>query len=278
MGDAALRWKAELEAWAIPDEILAAAPEPPWGFPHELFHVGDEAVPDSPSRRRALDALPQGGTVLDVGCGGGRAALALTQAAHGVVGGAVEPRPGLLVGVDESAGMLAMFAAAAGDRGVPHEEVLGSWPAVAPEVAPADVVVCHHVLYNVPDVVPFVQALAGHARRRVVLELTDRHPMVVQAPLWQRFHGIDRPSGPSADDACAVLAEAGIEVGVERHGLRLPERPREMLVGFVRRRLCLPASREAEIDEAMGSWNEDRDLVTLWWDTGRALSNEPATP
>lgn len=255
---ASARWRAELQSWAIPEEILAAAPESPWGFPAEIFRAGDDPPPDTPSRRRALEALPQGGTVLDVGCGGGRASMALVDGSR---------RPSLLTGVDESTELLELFAEAAAARGQPHETVVGSWPEVAGEVGDADVVICHHVLYNVPDPLPFVEALAAHARRRVVLELTERHPMVAQADLWRRFHGVERPSGPTAEDAVEVLAEGGIEARTERYTLVLPERPHDHLVAFTRRRLCLPASRDAEIAEAMGDWHLDRDLVTIWWDT-----------
>jgi hypothetical protein len=62
------RWQDELAGWTIPDDLLAAAPESPWSFPAELF--GDPGPPvDSPSRQRALGTLPDGGSVLDVGCG-----------------------------------------------------------------------------------------------------------------------------------------------------------------------------------------------------------------
>ena len=46
----------------------------------------------------------------------------------------------------------------------------------------------------------------------MVAELTDRHPLVGLAPLWRRFHGLERPEGPGAGDAVAALAEAGLEV------------------------------------------------------------------
>ena len=90
--------------------------------------------------------------MLDVGVGGGAASLPLA------------PPAALLVGVDQSEGMLATFADACERRRVAHREVQGSWPDVAGQVEPADVVVCHHVLYNVADVVPFVEALSEHAR------------------------------------------------------------------------------------------------------------------
>ena len=259
MPTAAEQWAAELAAWAIPPEILEAAPEPPWGFPPALFRVPDAdpgAAP--PSRRRALEALPDGGAVLDVGAGGGAASLPLC------------PPAGRLVAVDESAGMLASLAERVDGLGVAHEEVQGRWPDVASAVPAADVVVCHHVFYNVPDLVPFALALTDHARRRVVAELTDTPPLPPQRGLWQHFHGIDRPQGPTADDAVAVLREVGLDVAVER--FLVPPRPRPdrpEWVAFVRRRLCLPAHREGELDALLPTDDallRPREAVALWWD------------
>ncbi len=256
---AADRWAAELAAWAIPDEILAAAPESPWGFPPALFQAppADAAV-DTPSRRRALEALPAGGVVLDVGAGAGAASLPLCPPAR------------RLVAVDESDAMLASLAVRADELGVEHQEVQGRWPDVAPGVPPADVVVCHHVFYNVPDLAPFARALTDHGRRRVVVELTATHPLTAQRSLWRHFHGIDRPAGPTADDALAVLEEAGLEVVAER--FHVPPRPRpdrSEWVAFVRRRLCLPAERDAELDALLPADDAllpPREAVALWWE------------
>src|SRR4051812_49321903 len=107
---AAGRWREELAGWEIPAAIVAAALEPPWGFPVGLFRA--EADPtDTPSRDRAVEVLPVGGSVLDVGCGGGSGGLALVPPASAVTG------------VDDGAGMVAEFAAAATSRGVEHHEV-----------------------------------------------------------------------------------------------------------------------------------------------------------
>lgn len=256
---AAKQWADLLAAWAIPQEILNAAPESPWGFPPALFAVTDSAA-DTPSRRRALEELPPGGAVLDVGAGGGAGSIPLV------------PPAARLVAVDESREMLEAFAARAREAGVDHEEVEGRWPDVASEVPPVDVVVCHHVLYNVAALEPFVAALTRHARRRVVVELTALHPQVPNRPLWQHFHGLEFPEGPSADDALAVLAEMGLDVGVERWE-RPPrgEEPTEVWVGFVRRRLCLPPEREPEVAEWLrrtGAESRPRSTATLWWAGG----------
>jgi SAM-dependent methyltransferase len=263
------RWREQLDGWAIPEEILAAAPESPWRFPVGLFRSRARRAgsrPATPSNLEAARFLPEGGTVLDVGAGGGAASLPLAGVA------------GRLVAVDESPDMVASFLAAAEAAGVPAEGVEGHWPEVARQVGPADVVVCHHVFYNAPDLAPFATALTGHARRRVVAELTDRHPLVGLGPLWRRFHDLERPTGPTADDAVAALEALGLEVArqdwdnQDRFGFD----DFDELVAFTRRRLCLPADRDPEVAEALleqgthqvdGVWvsGQPRRVTTLSW-------------
>jgi SAM-dependent methyltransferase len=263
------RWREQLDGWAIPEAILAAAPESPWGFPVGLFRSRAQRAgsrPATPSNHEAARFLPAGGSVLDVGAGGGAASLPLAGVA------------GRLVAVDESPGMVASFLAAAEAAGVPAEGVEGRWPEVAGRVGPADVVVCSHVLYNVPDLAPFAGALTDHARHRVVAELTERHPLAGLAPLWRRFHGLERPSGPSADDAVAALEALGL--AVTRQDWEQQDQfgfdDFDELVAFTRRRLCLPAARDPEVAEALleqgthqvdGVWvsGQPRRAATLSW-------------
>lgn len=257
MTTAAARWAEQLAAWAIPDHILAAAPESPWQFARSTFAVvDDDDGPDTPSRARAREAIPPGGTVLDVGCGGGRASLPLA------------PPAGLLIGFDQSADLLASFAESADRRGAAHREIQGSWPADAGQAPVADVVVSHHVVYNVADLGGFAAALSTHARRRVVVEMTSSHPRRGFNWLWPHFWGIERPTGPTADDAMAVLAEVGIEPQV----VRAPRPPRphshEAQVAGARRYLCLPEEREPEVAALLANPPETppNEAVTLWWD------------
>lgn len=259
MTSAADRWSAQLEGWAIPPEILAAAPESPWGFQPSMFrapepHDGNDGC----SRRRALEALAEGGTLLDVGAGGGAASLPV----------AVVGRASRVFAVDESADMLAALASRADELGLDHAEVAGRWPEVAAEVPAADVVVCHHVVYNVADLARFALALTDHARVRVVVELTSTHPRSGLAPLWRHFHHLDRAGGPTADDAVAVLREAGLDVSAEAFvAPARPGRDRPTWVAHVRRALCLPAGRDAELDALLpvGAEQGPRDVVALWW-------------
>src|SRR5436305_6303113 len=235
----ARRWAEELAAWAIDPAILAAAPESPYGFPPGLFGSGRGAEVTHEAVRGGLP-----GTVLDVGCGGGAASVPV---------GAAE-----LLAVDESAAMLDRYRAVAGNT--PVRTWCGRWPEVAGEVPAADVVVAANVVYNVPDVAPFLTALTVHARRRVVVELTDAHPWTSLAPLWRHFHGQDRPDGPTVELFGEVLAELGIEAesaGWRRADLFGDADPAEVLA-FTRRRLCLPASRDPEIAAALAELGDDR--------------------
>jgi SAM-dependent methyltransferase len=264
-------WRAQLRAWAIPDDILRAAPEPPYGYPREPFErrgVQAEVTRDSPTTARAAEALGHGGgTVLDIGVGGGGTSLPLRDVAA------------TIIGVDASSSMLDAFTRAAAASGAASTGILGTWPDVSPIVPSADVVTCGHVLYNVQDIAPFVRALQAKANRRVVLEITERHPWAWMRDLWRRFHGLERPRGPTADDALAALAELGIRAATQ--GRTADEHAgferREDAVALVRRRLCLSASRDPEVADALGdrlSRREDRwsagplaeSLVTLWWD------------
>jgi precorrin-6B methylase 2 len=250
------RWAAQLEAWAIPRHILERAPESPWGFPPSLFAFSEQE--ETLTHRRALAALPPSGSVLDVGAGGGAVSLPLAR------------RAGSIVALDESEAMLESFARQAERLGVTHEEILGSWPEASSGAPRADVVVCGNVFYNVPPLAQFALALGRHARVRVVAEVTSLHPQVALNDFWRHFHGLDRPAGPSCEDALEVLVEAEIDARLERWKRHPPDRSqtRGELVAFIRRRLCLPAERDPEIDELLGERAvlEHGDMATLWWD------------
>jgi SAM-dependent methyltransferase len=265
------RWAGLLQAWRIPDAILEQAPRSPWEQPVDQFTVSEQ-IPDSPSHRRAREALSVVGdsgvdgagapSVLDIGCGGGRAAFALV------------PPAAVVTGVDANADMLAAFAQAAQVRAVAHQEILGSWPDVADQAPVVDVVVAHHVVYNVADLAAFAGAASAHARRRVVLELPERHPLSPLAPLWKHFWDLDRPTGPTAQDALAVLVEAGLPAVMQmwtEEGDTAPGRAEmsaQRRVEVTRTRLCLPADRDQEVAAVLRELAPvtTRRVATVWWD------------
>lgn len=267
--EAGARWAELLASWAIPDDIVARGEVPPWSHDPATFAMDDTADPTSPIFAVARELLPpDGGTVLDVGCGGGRSSLPLF------------PRARHITGVDSSRAMLDQFASAADRLGVAHREIEGRWPdvAIAAELAGApiervDVAVCHHVAFNVPDLEPFVVALSAIARLGVVMVLPRRHPMSAWNAAWKHFWNLDRPSGPTSDDAVEVLRAVGIEpevIEVPRPAMARHADDPTALVASARRRLCLTSDRDDEI----AAWLRDnppdfmREVVILRWPGG----------
>jgi SAM-dependent methyltransferase len=263
------RWRADLAAWAIPEHITAAVAQSPWVLPRQVFARRADrvsATPSGPSYRRAWAALDRPGSVLDVGSGAGAASLPLL------------PRATSLTAVDSDPEMLEKLSERSSAAGITARTVVGRWPEIAPEAGPADVVTCHHVLYNVADVRPFVTALTASARRTVVAEITTQHPLVSLNQLWLRFHGLQRPVAPTAGDLIQILEAMGLRPGHEtwrRPGGRDYASFDEM-VDVTRRRLCLPPERAAEVAAALAESGIDpedpedlgssgRDVVTIWW-------------
>jgi 2-polyprenyl-3-methyl-5-hydroxy-6-metoxy-1,4-benzoquinol methylase len=260
--DAGERWAAALEEWAIPDHILSAAPVSPWGFSVAGFadRARRQREQPTPAHTIAADAIPVGGSVLDVGCGGGAASLPLV------------PPAGHLAGVDASQEMLDAYVEAAHDLAVEVSTIHGHWPDVAAEVADDshDVVIAQDVLYNVADIDGFVTACHRVARRRVVLVLPTVHPMSWTAPYWLALHGIQRPTRPTVDDASEVLDAHGIV----HHRTTWTEptlwavADLDDAVAMVRTRLCLSEDRDDDVRTALADEPppRERDAVVLWWD------------
>ncbi|MGA2529416.1 MAG: class I SAM-dependent methyltransferase [Acidimicrobiales bacterium] len=263
------RWRLDLESWAIPPEILASSPESPWVLPRQLFTRRAELrleAPSSPSFARAWEALEPPGSVLDVGTGAGAACLPLA------------PRATSITAVDSDQQLLDVLGASARRLGADVRAIHGRWPEVAQEVEPAEIVTCHHVLYNVADIGPFLIELTNHARRRVVVEMTAVHPLTFLNPLWERFWGIIRPRVPRAVDMLALLEASGLEPS---HEAWTPEAEPEYesfedFVEVTRRRLCLEKSRSDELASALRELGPEGDhlgelrssgseIFTIWW-------------
>jgi SAM-dependent methyltransferase len=263
------RWRDDLACWAIPQPILASVPESPWVLPSIVFARRADrlsAEPAGPSFERAWAALDPPGAVLDVGSGPGAACLPLL------------PRTTALTAVDADERMLGLLAERAGALGVRARCIGGQWPDVAGQVPAADVVTCHHVAYNVPDLEPFVTALTEHARRLVVIEVASVHPLTSLNELWLRFHGLARPGRPTGSDLLAILTAMGLRIGHERWSRPAGADYESFteLTEVTRRRLCLPPQRAADVADALIEAGVDpahpqdlgssgRDVLTIWW-------------
>jgi SAM-dependent methyltransferase len=262
-------WRDDLAAWAIPGSITAAAEQSPWVLPRQVFARRADRLgqaPSGPAFDQAWAALDPRGSVLDVGAGAGAACLPLL------------PRTTALTAVDTDEGMLDLLAERVAGSRRNVRLLHGSWPAVAGQADDADVVTCHPVVYNVPEVAPFIEALTSHARRIVVTEMTARHPLTSLNPLWLRFHGLQRPTSPTAADLVAILTAMGLQPRPQtwqQPGGR-DYATFEELTEVTRRRLCLPPGRTAEVASALMAEGIDparpvdlgtsgRTVVAIWW-------------
>jgi len=263
------QWRDDLAAWAIPDHITSAVTESPWVLSRDVFARRADRLSREPagaSYDREWAVLNPPGSVLDVGAGVGAACLPLAA------------RTTALTAVDADEGMLAQLDGRAREAGLEPRLLQGRWPDVADQAGPADLVTCHHVLYNVPDLAPFIEALTGHSRRQVVVELTAAHPLMSLNPLWLLFHGVKRPEGPTATDVLAILAAMGLRAGHTKWN-----RPAQAdyatgseLVETTRRRLCLPPERASDVEAALRKaghlglppdlGTSGRSVVTIWWE------------
>ena len=126
--------------WGIPEAILRQAPQSPWVHPPESFKPISDLTLATPSwlrAKEALDACQSGSQILDIGCGGGRGSLGLA------------PPAVRIIGVDQQQTMLDLFAKEATSRSIEFATIKGQWPEVAEQTPICDVVICHHVLFNV---------------------------------------------------------------------------------------------------------------------------------
>ncbi len=141
-------------------------------------------------------------TMLDVGAGPGRFALALA------------PRVARVVAVDASPVMGSLLRRAARRAGATNiTTVTGRWEEV--DVERADVALCSYVLPLVDDAATFLAKFNATCEQHAFVYLSALSPDAFSDPFWRHFHGRPRQPGPTYLDAVAVLAELGISADVE---------------------------------------------------------------
>ncbi|MFM1825486.1 MAG: hypothetical protein RLZZ37_121 [Actinomycetota bacterium] len=250
------KWKKDLQSWAIPEEIIKTAVESPWIHPPVLFQI-PEKIDQTFSHQIAREALLPNGSVLDIGCGGGIATFANSDITNSAIG------------IDHQKEMIEMFETNAQNRGITVKTIEGFWPEVADKVEAADVVLCHHVVFNVQDIENFVKQLDSHAKKRVVIEMPYQHPLSNMNSAWKHFWNLERPENPTADDFFKILENLGLDPKMRRwQGEMRSGIDNDLAAKFLRIRLCLPEERENEVKEFMAKNPESkiRDLATIWWD------------
>ena len=198
--------------------------------------------------RRVRRSLDPTSSVLDVGAGAGRYALALAPEVEEVI--AVEP----------SRDLLELLARQARERGVENIRLVESRWEDAGDLR-ADVVVCYGVIGGVDDGAGFLQKLDEAARDAVFVGLASGVD-TLRDPLWRHFHGTAHPPAPSFLDAIEVLTELGIAPRVEMLEYPTPSYDDlDQAVFAYRDLLELPATEEIDM--------ELRKVLGLWLTTRR---------
>jgi hypothetical protein len=82
------------------------------------------------------------------------------------------------------------------------------------EPAPADLVICCHVLYGVGDAPAFISKLEAAATERVFIELRYGQLQTASDPIWELMTGTVRARQPEFADLWNLLLQVGIEADV----------------------------------------------------------------
>ncbi|MDP9453122.1 MAG: methyltransferase domain-containing protein [Actinomycetota bacterium] len=184
-------------------------------------------------------------TVLDVGAGPGRFALALA------------PRVAAVVAVDASPVMGSLLRRAARREGLTNvTTVTGRWEEL--DVAPVDLGLCSYVLPLVEDAATFLAKLDAASLGDAFVYLSALSADVFSDPFWRHFHGRPRQPGPTYLDAVAVLAELGIGADVEVVEVRVRTRYSTVAAAAKAYRESLLLADTAEVRREL------RSLLSRW--------------
>ncbi len=162
-----------------------------------------DTVSNDPFLLRVLSQVTPHTSVLDVGAGTGRFALALAPQAKQVT--AVEP----------NTSMLNYLRQEATQQGLTNISLLQTTWQDAPADLVGDIVLCSHVLYPIRDIEPFLAKLVAATQGACYLYLRATHFDALTADLWKHFHGDERQLPPGYIAALDVLYEMGIYANVE---------------------------------------------------------------
>jgi ubiquinone/menaquinone biosynthesis C-methylase UbiE len=146
-------------------------------------------------------------TVLDVGTGTGRAALALAK------------RGARVTGLDASAEMLAVAARRAQDAGLDIAFRQGDAHALPADAAAFDHVVCLRVLMHTPDWRQSLAELCRVARHRVLFD----YPALASAAAIQAFTRRVAHAVGARVEAYRVFSDASVRAALSANGFRIVE-------------------------------------------------------
>lgn len=129
-------------------------------------------------------------TLIDVGAGAGRHSIPLAARLEWVT--AVEPSEGMRAQIPPRDNMTV---------------VASTWEDA--EVAPADLVICSHVLYGVADPVPFIDKMNRAARDRVFVMMRETELPHAGAEVRRRVLGDSGPRMPRFSDLFNLVLQMG---------------------------------------------------------------------
>jgi SAM-dependent methyltransferase len=168
-------------------------------------------------------------TLIDVGAGTGRHATPLAERLEWVT--AVEPSEGMRSHIPQRENMTV---------------IASTWEDA--EVAPADLVICSHVMYGVAEPVPFLEKLQKAARERVFVMMRETDLPHPAAELRKRLIGDSGPRLPRFSELFMLLLQIGVAADVD----------------FIRYPIV---TRYASMEEAL---TDSRALFGEGWDEERA--------
>ncbi|HKW71464.1 MAG TPA: methyltransferase domain-containing protein [Candidatus Dormibacteraeota bacterium] len=192
------RWKGILEDRAS----MAAGHSDPhyWDRRAQSFASATQARADE--FLRVLEPyLSPHKTLIDVGAGAGRHSVPLADRLEWVT--AVEPSEGMRAQIPSRDNMTV---------------VASTWEDA--EVAPADLVICSHVMYGVADPVAFITKMDRSARDRVFILMRETELPHAGAEVRRRLIGDAGPRMPRFSDLFMLLMQMGI--APEVHFLSYP--------------------------------------------------------
>ena len=134
-------------------------------------------------------------TLIDVGAGAGRYATPLSDRLDWVT--AVEPSLGMRDLIPPRANMTVIAT---------------DWELAEP--APADLVICCHVLYGTAGAPAFIAKLEAAATERVFIQLRHGQLRTPSDPLWELMTGTPRARMPQLGDLLNLLGQLGIRAEV----------------------------------------------------------------
>jgi len=155
-----------------------------------------------------------GRTMLDVGTGTGRAAIALAR------------RGAIVTGVDASQEMLAVARTRAAERQVTITFVPGDAHGLAFDDRSFDAVVCLRVLMHTPDWRQSLGELCRVARHRVVFD----YPALASAAALQALARRVAVAGGARVEAYRVFSERAVRAALGDHGFKMVDSHRQFVL------------------------------------------------